>query len=140
MRQSVFELLPYLSDQEFHNALPKGMDEFKTHLRNESIAKLIDAFGGLRLYVPKNASEHHPLALLLGYDEFEKLVYLKGGEEHFDIRICKNLFRIAQEKKMAYLRERGASLRELAYMFYMTERSVLKVLEKTKNIISQPQK
>lgn len=62
---------------------------------------LADHFGGRRLYVPKRAGEHHPIAVALGREHADALTAWAGGEA---IDVPKQA---ARRAKVLALRARG---------------------------------
>lgn len=89
---------------------------------------LVEAYGGVRLYVPYKVPADHPLALLIGLSAAEKLAEVFGGSEHFDIPRAVAIARQARNRKLREDRTTGMSHRNLAQQYGMTERQVRNIL------------
>lgn len=86
--------------------------------------KLVEAYGGVRLYVPKEWMEDdHPLVKLLGRASAEKLQSVYGGEMHFDIPKAVTALRVVRDTQIRAKRTQ-ASVRELALEYRLTERYI----------------
>lgn len=87
--------------------------------------KLVEASGGVRLYVPKQELEDdHYLVRLVGREAAEKLQTVYGGEQHFDIPKAEKALRAVRDDKIRYQRGCGLSVRSLALDNYLTERHI----------------
>ncbi|MFO1417275.1 MAG: Mor transcription activator family protein [Methylotetracoccus sp.] len=93
-----------------------------------AVCKLVEAYGGTRLYVPKSLGPDHELARLIGFDEALALAALLGGEPHFDIPRCAGLARAARDAGLRADRAAGMTFSQLARKYHMTERNVLNIL------------
>jgi len=89
--------------------------------------KLVEHYGGVRLYVPVKYDPGHPIAKLLGGESFLKLIDAYGGEEHFDIPKA--------DRAMIALRNRRIredysvmSQRQLALKYGLTERQIRNIV------------
>lgn len=89
---------------------------------------LARAYGGVRLYVPKRYDPDHPLVKLLGHAAAAKLIEQYGGGEHFDIPLAANALRAVRNANIRRDRLMGATHRDLALRYAMTERTVRAIL------------
>ncbi len=85
--------------------------------------KLVEHYGGIRLYVPVKYDPEHPLVKLLGAAAAQKLIEHYGGEEHFDIPVMKKALLAVRDRK---IRADYAvkSRRQLAREHDLTERQI----------------
>lgn len=90
--------------------------------------KLVEHYGGGRLYVPKRFDPDHPLVKIVGHANAARLVEAYGGEEHFDIP--RNLASVlaARNARIRDDRAGGMSHRQLALHYQLTERQIRNVL------------
>ena len=86
--------------------------------------QLVQAYGGVRLYVPKLALEaDHPLARLIGSEAAKKLQAMYGGEPHFDIPKAERALRAVRDAEICRQRL-NTSVRLLALEYRLTERQI----------------
>lgn len=90
--------------------------------------KLVEAYGGVRLYVPKRFDPDHPLVKLIGHANAAKLVECYGGDEHFDIPRAAAATRAARNALIREERLRGATRREIALRYGLTERQICNII------------
>lgn len=90
--------------------------------------RLVEAYGGVRLYVPKRFDPDHPIVKLIGHALAVLLVEAYGGEDHFDIPRAIAATRAARDARMRRERTLGATHRELALRNGLTERQVRNIL------------
>lgn len=90
--------------------------------------KLVEAYGGVRLYVPKKLDAEHDLARLLGLDHATTLAETYGGEDHFDIPRAVAATRAARDTCIRADRAAGMTHRELALANKLTERQIRTIL------------
>lgn len=86
---------------------------------------LVQARGGVRLYVPKlELDDDHYLVQLLGREAAEKLQNAYGGDEHFDIPKAERALRAVRDSKIRYQRRCDLSVSSLALEYRLTERQI----------------
>lgn len=90
--------------------------------------KLVEAYGGVRLYVPKKIDAAHDLAILIGLDNATTLAETYGGEDHFDIPRAVAATRAARDTLIRADRAAGMTHRELALKNKLTERQIRTIL------------
>ena len=76
--------------------------------------KLVEAYGGVRIYVPKRVEPDHELARLIGLSNAEALSGAYGGEVHFDIPKAELALKAVRNAKIRSLRAEGVSVRNLS--------------------------
>lgn len=109
--------------------LPLGMQEIADAIGVPAALALIQAFGGVGLYVPKRFDPEHGLCALIGPAALIKLIEIRGGEA---VEIPRALASARAERDACMRRDRsmGASQRELALRYQMTERHVRNRLQR----------
>lgn len=86
--------------------------------------QLVQAYGGVRLYVPKlELDDDHALVRLIGREAAKKLQAMYGGEPHFDIPLALASVRAVRNAEIRAKR-RHASERTLAREYRTTERNI----------------
>lgn len=88
--------------------------------------RLVQRYGGVRLYVPRNATADHELAQLVGLAALRRLSELHGGEEHFAVPKAGAALRDVRDRQIRRARARQ-SVRQIALAFRLTERRVLQI-------------
>ena len=90
--------------------------------------RLVEAYGGTRLYVPKRFDPDHPLVKLLGHDNAARLVEQYGGSEHFDIPFAARAVRALRDREIRRQGARGMTRRELAIRNRISERHIRRIV------------
>ncbi|MEW5905120.1 MAG: Mor transcription activator family protein [Pseudomonadota bacterium] len=91
---------------------------------------LVQARGGVRLYVPKlEMEDDHYLVQLLGREAAEKLQTMYGGDEHFDLPKAERAMLAVRDATIRRLRASGTSVRSLALEYGLTERQIYFICE-----------
>ncbi len=85
--------------------------------------KLVDHYGGVRLYVPVKYDSEHVLVRQIGAPAATILIEHYGGEEHFDIPKAERALRAVRDRR---IRAEYAfkSRRRLAREYDLTERQI----------------
>lgn len=89
----------------------------------EMAARLVDAYGGTRLYVPCRLDPGGQLAQALGEQSAQTLIDLCEREDVVVPRLM-SLRRTIRNQKIVALRETGAAPAKLALHFNLTERQI----------------
>ena len=87
-------------------------------------ARLISTFGGSRLYIAGSPSASDALTRVIGADAAGRLGAIFGGERIWFPNDAGNVTR----RRIALMRQRGASVSRIARQLYLSERYVYKVL------------
>ena len=108
--------------------LPASLQAIVELIGLPATLKLVEVYGGVRLWVPKKFDPDHPLVKLLGHAHAAKLCETYGGDEHFDIPRALAAIRAARNARMRNDRSMGATHRELALRYGLIERQVRNIL------------
>lgn len=105
--------------------LPPILQDFVELIGLQHTLALVQAYGGVRLYVPKlQLEDDHPLVRQIGREAAEKLQAMYGGEPHFDIPKAERAVRAVRDARIRHLRGTGAPVRTLALDHRLTERQI----------------
>lgn len=108
--------------------LPGVLQEIAELIGLPGTLKLVETYGGARLYVPKKIDAAHDLARLIGLDHATLLADTYGGEDHFDIPRAVTATRAARDARIRADRATGTTHRELALANKLTERQIRNIL------------
>lgn len=87
---------------------------------------LVERFPGMRLYVPEEVGEDHPLAAALGIEAARRLAR-EYGREHIEIPRAAGAAREARNRAIR-AESRNATQGELARRYGLTERQIRTIL------------
>jgi hypothetical protein len=105
--------------------LPPILQDIVAQIGLHPTMLLVQARGGVRLYVPKlEMDDGHYLVVLLGREPAEKLQKMYGGDEHFDIPKAERALLAVRNSKIRHARAAGASVSGLALEYHLTERQI----------------
>ena len=90
-------------------------------------ARLIEVFGGVRLYVPKQARPEHKIALLIGLEAAQRLSARFGNEE-LSIPKARILRRSIRNLALLADHASGMSVRRLALKYDLCERTIWEII------------
>jgi Mor family transcriptional regulator len=86
--------------------------------------KLVEQYGGIRLYVPKNdMADNHELVKLIGREAAQQLQNEYAGESHFDIPLAMGAMRAVRNANIRTDRQE-MSVSETARKYRTTERHI----------------
>ena len=88
--------------------------------------KLVDEFGGTRIYVPVSAQSGDEIACAIGLEAASKLSRTFGGERFYMPLLARDSQRIEEIRRMSAA---GASTADIARRLRCTERWVYRVIE-----------
>lgn len=108
--------------------LPGVLQEIAELIGLPGTLKLVETYGGVRLYVPKKIDAAHDLARLIGLDHATLLADTYGGEDHFDIPRAVAATRAVRDVHIRAARADGMTHRELALANKLTERQIRTIL------------
>lgn len=104
--------------------LPPILQDFVDLVGLHATMRLVEAYGGVRLYVPKGElAEDHYLVRLIGREAAEKLQAMYGGEPHFDIPKAERAMRAVRDARIR-ARRADTPVRALALEHRLTERQI----------------
>jgi hypothetical protein len=107
--------------------LPPLIREIKDFIGPDCAYRLLKAYGGAHVRVPKRIPEHHALVELLGAEQAAKMAELYGGE----ILAVPRAYHAVQAWRNARIRadrDSGKPIRDIALEWQMTERRVYDIL------------
>lgn len=111
--------------------LPPRLQEFVRLIGLAPTMRLVERFGGLRIYIPAKATADHPLAELIGQENLAKLAEQYGIDGTGDRFLLPRAERALNAVRNARIRADYAaskSLRELAIEHRLTERHVSRIV------------
>ena len=100
-------------------------------LGEDGLLRLLEQYGGVRLYVPRRMPPEHALARGLGWETAQALCQFAGSGE-LRVPTGRHWRARARYAQIRALRAQGMSLRELARRFLLSERHICTVLEQRK--------
>lgn len=128
MKFQADEIFDEMSANEIRAALPVRAKSFLEAVGVESVVKLIEAYGGRRVYVPKDYHPDHPLLALLGADEATKLSQGFAALGYYEVPRGTVLMSLVRAKKIRRLHKDGMTYRELSELFSISERYICKIV------------
>lgn len=105
---------------------PPAMRSVAQTIGVEGALLIVQHLGGLEYYVPKSATEAHPLVQLLGMQRFVALAGRHGGSR---IIVPRDLGTNVAKGRILTLAEQGLDQRTIARRVGVTQRYVRRVLE-----------
>lgn len=84
--------------------------------------KIVQHFGGTRLYIRQQFDPTHPLVALIGHAQATKLWTLKSGD--VDIPKAEIAIKAVRDKRIRQERIGGIELARLAIKYHLTERQI----------------
>lgn len=110
--------------------LPESLRDVGDFLGMEAAMALLDKFAGIRLFIPKHVGVEHFLSQKLGHEAAQKLSRIYGGETLTIPRAVRAKRRLRNLAIVAHY-DRGASVRQLAGEYQLTERQIYTILSAT---------
>lgn len=107
-------------------ALPASVRDLVEVIGLDAALAIVEARGGVRLYVPEAATVDHWLAGLIGLEALAALTEVYAREE-IDVPRCAGALRALREREIVAEAEAGASNAELARRHHYTERGIRKL-------------
>lgn len=107
--------------------LPESLAEVVDVIGLEQALRLVDAFGGVRVYVPERMTPEHILVRVIGHNSAWQLASHFGGEQ-LSVPRCVSGLRSVRNAQIRRERQAGASPAQLALRYGMTERQVYSIL------------
>lgn len=114
-----------------NDLLPQRLQEIVGLIGLQATMRLVERFGGLRIYIPAVATPEHPIAELIGLDAFGKLCEEYSADGHGLRFELPNARRALNAVRNAQIRDEFAaskSVRELAAEHRLTERHVTRIV------------
>ncbi|OOZ41642.1 hypothetical protein BOW53_02890 [Solemya pervernicosa gill symbiont] len=110
---------------------PQSIQDLADVVGIDGVLKIVEARGGIWLYVPRKANDDHWLARLIGFPALQQLVKIYAGEE-IEIPRCAKSLKRAKDLEIANGIKEGASGAQLARQHHYTERGIRKVKRRLK--------
>jgi len=108
--------------------LSAGLLELLEGLGYDGLTRLLDAYAGECIYVPKAVTADHALALALGLETAQALCRTVGSSGGFRVPTGHDLRRRLRDREIRALRAEGMSLRSLVRRFKLSECRICAVL------------
>lgn len=93
--------------------------------------RLVERFGGLRIYIPANPAPEHPFAEVIGYDNLVKLgqaIGVGGQGERFLLPKAMRALHAIRNARIRGDYQAGKSTRTLAIEHHLTERHIERIV------------
>lgn len=107
-------------------ALPALIEELREVIGLPAALALVEKWGGVTLFVPKNPPEGHPLAQAIGIRAARKLS-AHAGLEYLRIPRCAARLRAARDAELLSDHAAGLSAAKCARKYHLTERQVWRI-------------
>ncbi len=120
-------VLPHSHNRAPTPALPETLTAMAHIIPRAAVLKIVDRFGGTRVYVARQPGADNELAQLIGLSAARLLGGHYGGE-FVEVPRASALRRALRNHEMQRLRESGYSLAKLARKYCMTQRQVRRIL------------
>lgn len=122
------EIIEELTEEQIRSALPSQVHSMLEVVSVATAMKIIEVYGGVRLYVPLDYPPNHEMTTLIGPEQAAALSKSYGAMDHFDIPLCRDVVRLLRNTRILRLFGQGASYRELALKFGVSERMISKLI------------
>lgn len=115
------------------NGLPPLISKLSGLIGPGLAGRVMNEFGGLRIYIPLVAKNNHRLIEMLGQDNAARLSQEFGGET---LAIPKGVAvgRMKRNLKIVKKRVSGSKIRALAFENKLTERQILSILGAARHV------
>lgn len=107
--------------------LPQTAAEIVDAVGVDAALRLVEVWGGVRVYVPQRITDDHALVSTLGRGLAETLAARFGGEA-LNIPRCLHALRAVRNTRIRSERRQGDSPASLALRYGLTERQVYSIL------------
>ena len=107
--------------------LPESLREIMEIIGQPGTMKLVEQYGGTRIFIPSRVRAQHKLANLLGLEQARRLCHHFGGET---LCIARSARAKLQERNREIVRryDAGEAVRSLAIAYQLTERQIYTIL------------
>jgi hypothetical protein len=109
--------------------VPAGFETVVGAVGLPAAVRLVDAWGGSSIEVPKEPACTHPVSLRIGYTPAVKLAMLAGGST-LNIPDIGPELKAERERRILADRARGASIGQLSREYEFSHRSVRNLLSR----------
>lgn len=114
-----------------NDLLPERLQEIVRLIGLPLTLRLVERFGGLRIYIPAEATPEHHLAELLGMDAFAKLCKEYSADGHglrFELPNAKRSLAAVRNAQIRDEFSSHKSIRDLAAEHKLTERHITRIV------------
>lgn len=111
--------------------LPPRLQEFVRLIGLPATLRMVERFGGLRIYIPATATPDHPFAEIIGIDNLAKLCQEYSADGHglrFELPKALHALNAVRNAQIRADYESGASARSLAGQHRVTERHIERIV------------
>lgn len=108
-------------------SLPQRVEELRRLIGSSAALKLVERFGGTRVYVPARAALSQELVKTIGLQAAKALAREYGGDA-FELPRCAARLRAVRNAEIRAQYDAGKSAAALARDFILTERHVWRIL------------
>lgn len=123
-----FDLIP---EEEAIKLMPKSIQELATVISFKSVIKLVMNYGGRPLSTHSAYRHDHPLAQLLGQEDYMKLTDFYRGEE-LEIAVCRVFKRHLRDIHIVKEHLEGQTTNQIAKNHDLTTRAIRLVISRAK--------
>jgi hypothetical protein len=113
--------------------LPDSIKYLMTIISIDSTLLLIKRYGGIYLDIPVTAKPSHPIAKLIGIDDFKKLTH-EFAYTRLEIPSCYRLISLMRAFSILQEKRNGDSNRTLALKYGISDRAVRLALKKAEAV------
>ncbi len=118
-----------IQDNAACSDLPESLTDMAAILGISGTLEIVKAYGGTRLFVPKQMGVQHHLANLLGIEQARRLSSHFGGESLTIPRMA-HAMRTRRNREIIRRYDAGDSTRVLAQAYHLTDRQIYTILSK----------
>lgn len=108
--------------------LPASLKEMVDVIGLQATLKLVEARGGVRLYVPFEIKPEHWISRLIGFEQAVKLARYYGGQDPFFIPRALDAVIAVRNREIRQKYSMGKTQAELAREYSLTERWVREIV------------
>lgn len=114
-------------DSSFREQLPASLQDMAEVIGDDDTMKLVENYGGTRIFVPHRMGAQHKLATLLGLEQARKLSNVFGGEA-LTIAQCSKLFKYKRNEEIRKKYDEGVSITVMVREYGITERQIYAII------------
>ena len=117
------------NDTAGHPDLPHALQEIEALIGFDATMKLVDRWGGVKLYVPSQIGGRHRIARAIGTEAAQRLSNTYGGDR-IDMPRA-HVYRVVRRQIEVYRRHKaGEPVEKLAAEYGVTWRGIAKMVER----------
>lgn len=126
MHYEISDIRALLTEDEIESVLSRNVrtKRMRDAISVDSVLKLIEVYGGRRLYVPLESRSGHTLVSLLGQEQADKFSREFGGQERLSVPVGYELQHFAKKKEVLRHLDMGLTQFEVGKKFHISVRRV----------------